>query len=75
MSVSCVWYLMLSRRTGMQPFRGPVLRCMRRKGAAVRFAFGRKARALVVETRADPGARVPSQAAGATPSPGNTQGH
>ena len=25
MSVSCVWYLMLSRRTGMQPFRGPVL--------------------------------------------------
>ena len=25
MSVSCVWYLMLSSRTGMQPFREPVL--------------------------------------------------
>lgn len=25
MSVSCVWYLTLSRRTGLQPFREPVL--------------------------------------------------
>lgn len=40
----------------VSPSVGPVLLCMRRKGATVRFAFSRKAGNLVVETRAD---RVP----------------
>ena len=45
-----------SESVPVSPSVGPVLLCMRRKGAAVRFAFSRKAGNLVVETRAD---RVP----------------
>lgn len=57
------------------PSVGPVLMCMRRKGAAVRLAFIREGQGSSCGDQGRPGCPFPRQAAGATPSPGNVQGH
>ena len=57
------------------PSVGPVLMRMRCKGAAVRLAFIREGQGSSCGDQGTPGCPFPRQAAGATPSPGNIQGH
>lgn len=67
--------MVFSESVPVRPSVGPVLMCMRRKGAAVRLAFSREGQGSSCGDQGRPGCPFPRQAAGAMPSPGNIQGH